>query len=59
MRIALENGSIDFGTDGPGDVCTICMIPAFSKRPHRDSRTGNRREDLLAKRTGLGRLSWK
>ncbi|WP_327151083.1 ABC transporter substrate-binding protein [Nocardia sp. NBC_01329] len=56
MRVALENGSIDFGTVGPGDVA----LSADSRKSQLVALAGQATgADLLAKRAGSGPLSWK
>ncbi|MGW5750938.1 hypothetical protein [Nocardia rhamnosiphila] len=56
MRVALENGSIDFGTVGPGDVA----LSADSRKSQLVALAGEATgADLLAKRAGSGPLSWK
>ena len=56
MRIALENGSIDFGTVGPGDVALSADGGSSRLVAIAGEATG---ADLLAKHAGIGRLSWK
>jgi ABC-type nitrate/sulfonate/bicarbonate transport system substrate-binding protein len=56
MRVALENGSIDFGTVGPGDLA----LSADSGRSNIVALAGQAiGADLIAKKAGLGKLSWE
>jgi ABC-type nitrate/sulfonate/bicarbonate transport system substrate-binding protein len=56
MRVALENGSIDFGTVGPGDLA----LSADSGRSNIIALAGQAiGADLIAKRVGQGKLTWE
>ena len=56
MRVALENGSIDFGSFGPGDMALSADTGRSNAVALAGEATG---VDLLAKRAGIGKVSWK
>ncbi|MER5322960.1 ABC transporter substrate-binding protein [Streptosporangium roseum] len=56
MRVALENGSIDFGTIGPGDMALSADSGRSDMVVLAGEATG---ADLIAKRADAGPLTWK
>jgi sulfonate transport system substrate-binding protein len=56
MRVALENGLIDFGSFGPGDMALSADTGRSNVVALAGEATG---ADLLAKRAGLGKVTWK